>query len=73
MVQFKLERIEDTNGQPTDTLVKYSQPGINEPVEREEWCTVPELDRLFAACVQRWSGNWDLEKVIIAIRESPID
>jgi len=71
-MEFKLEKVPDDNtGQLLDSIVQYKTEGGQ--TVRDVWCSVMELDRLFSACVDRWGGNWNLEKVIIAIRESDID
>lgn len=67
-VTFKLEKVEDNTGTPVDTLVKYVEGKEGEP-----WINIQELDKLFDTCVARWSSNWDLEKVLTAIREAEFD
>ncbi len=39
----------------------------------EEWTTMDDLNRLFDSCVARWGSNWDLEKLIVCIRECEFD
>lgn len=73
-VRFALEKVDNSLGIPVDTVVKYTDRpvsiGDTQVPEREEWCNVMELDRLFDACVAKWGSNWDLEKVITAVREA---
>lgn len=40
---------------------------------KESWGDVEDFDDLFKACHERWGGNWDLNKVCVAIKESEID
>lgn len=69
MPSFTLEKVADEGtGTMVDTVIKKHDDGT-----REEWCSVLDLDRLFDTCVSRWGKNWNLEKVLIAIRESEID
>jgi hypothetical protein len=69
-VKFALVQKEnDRTGQMEDTLVKQTTSD-NGSTEEEQWCTVPELDRLFDACSRRWQANgWDLEKLITCVNE----
>lgn len=66
---FTLEHRQDETGDIVPTLIKRDELGR----EIDEWCNVKELDQLFEACVSRWGKNWNLEKVMVAIRESQID
>lgn len=68
MTTFTLEKKEDSIGQTVDTLVCHVEGKPD-----EDWCTVPELNQLFDVCVKRWGGNWDLEKVKLAILECEFD
>lgn len=70
-VRFELKKKEDGNGQMVDTLTKITDVGGK--VNEEDWGTVQDFDRLFNACVSRWQGNWDINKVCTAISESQID
>ncbi len=76
-VRFALEKeTSPRTGALVDAVVKYSHPNPTlgqEPEEREVWCSVEELDRLFEAASKRWGRNWDLEKVLIAVREADFD
>lgn len=73
MIRFALEMVPNSVGVSVPTLVKYKQATRGAPEEREEWCSVEDLDALFETCVARWGSNWNLEKVLVAIRESEID
>lgn len=66
-IKFSLEPKADANGVEVPTLIKKVD-GLPD----EDWCSVQDLDRLFNACVQRWGSNWDLEKVMTAVRETEI-
>lgn len=64
------------------TLEKKSDYGPGEPlclVKKEAgkpddvMASVEDLENLFDTCVRRWKGNWNLEKLLTAIRESEID
>jgi hypothetical protein len=69
MVTFALEKKADKNGQVQDTLVRKEDGKPD-----EDWGTVNDFDRLFAACSQRWAEyGWDLEKLITAVRECQFD
>ncbi len=71
-VRFALEKIEDENtGQLIESIVQIKE--INGKTERDVWCSVLDLDRLFNTCVDRWGSNWNLEKVMTAIRDSEIN
>lgn len=76
-VSFVMEKIENpVTKRQIDTVVKLTEkPDVYgvPTVEREEWCNVLELDKLFSTCVERWGNNWDLNKVCVAIAESEID
>lgn len=68
MIEWKLEKCDNGNGQQIDTLVKYTD-GV-----REECGTVDEFVRLFEACSKRWEKyGWDLDKVIQCIAECEFD
>jgi len=41
--------------------------------DRDELCSVKDLEEFFDACRARWGSNWNLAKVMIVIRESEID
>lgn len=74
IIRFALEDVADSNGIVVPTLVKYTKiKDSDQPETREEWGNVHDFDSLFNACVSRWGSNWNLEKVIVAIRESEID
>lgn len=69
-IYFKLEEIPTAmTGIPVPTIVKYSGEE-GQPHDREEWCTVLEIDQLFDTCVRKWGANWDLNKVCTAIQEA---
>lgn len=70
--EFNLEKVKNHLGIELDTLVKYEHTEGKELV-REEWCNVMDLDQIFNACVERWGSNWDLNKVITAIKEADFD
>lgn len=73
IISFKLEKVPNENtGQEIDSVVQYKQDEKGGAPERDVWCSVVDLDRLFTACVDRWGKNWNLEKLMIAIRESEI-
>ncbi len=67
-MKFELRKVRDHLGTEIDTLFKIEDTGLE-----EAWCSVRELDYLFATCVKRWGSNWDLEKVTQAIRECEFD
>lgn len=67
-ISFKLEKKQDKAGQLVDTIVKYI-----DNKEDEEWCTIPDLDRLFDSCVSRWGSNWDLNKLVTCVNECEFD
>lgn len=71
---FKLVKEPDgTTGTPVDTLFRCIEEDDGK-LEVEPWCTVIELDTLFQACSNRWgNGNWDLNKVMTAIKECEFD
>lgn len=72
-IYFKLEKIKDENtGQEIDSVVQYKEDEKGN-IEKDVLCSVLDLDRLFNTCVDRWGKNWNLEKVLIAIRESEIE
>lgn len=73
MVSFALEEIiDERTGQRLQAVVKTETfEGTQTPV-KETWCTILDLDRLFDACAQKWGANWNLDKVIEAIRGSEI-
>jgi len=69
MITFILDnRPNDNTGLPELSVVKKTDGKPD-----EVWCSINDLDQLFTACVDRWGGNWNLEKVKLAIRESDID
>jgi hypothetical protein len=73
LVSFALEKEpKEGTGTLVDSVVKYTADEVGK-TEREVWCSVDDLDSLFAACVDRWGKNWNLEKVVTAIKESEID
>lgn len=73
IVTFELRKIPDEGtGTPVDTLVKVSKKDAL-PAEEETWCNVQELNALFNTCCERWGDNWDLNKVMTAIRECEFD
>lgn len=63
MPSFAVKKMRDDNGQVLDSVVKTHDDG-----KEEVWCSIIDLDRLFDTCVARWGNNWDLEKVLTAIR-----
>ncbi len=67
-MRFELRKVKDQLGSDIDTLFKIDDTG-----NEESWCTVRDLDSLFATCVRRWGSNWDLEKINTAIRECEFD
>ena len=67
-ISFKLEDIKNKSGIPVPTVVKYE-----EGKPSEEWVNVEDLDTLFDTCVDRWGNNWDLNKIMTAIRETEVD
>ncbi len=68
IIDFKLEK----GFADSYTLVKVMKDDLNNEV-RDELCTTLDLDQLFDVCVKRWGNNWNLEKVMVAIKESEID
>lgn len=66
-ITFKLEDKENGVGIAVPTLIKC------QGTDQEEWCNVEDLDQLFNTCVQRWGKNWNLEKVLTAVKESEIN
>lgn len=67
-VTFAVEKIEDEDtGQTLDAVVKTAADGT-----KDTWCTILDLDKLFGACVKKWEGNWNLDKVIAAIEDSDV-
>ena len=71
-VNFKLEKRPDENtGVEVDTLIKCEISAEGTEME-ETWGNVTEFNQLFDTCVARWGSNWDLNKVMTAIRESDI-
>jgi hypothetical protein len=71
-VKFELRKVEDEGtGVLVDTLMKITTVG--EKVVEEAWGSVLDFDKLFNACVARWEGNWDIDKVCTTIRETTID
>jgi hypothetical protein len=69
-VRFELKKKEDSTGQLIDTLTKITEK--DGKTTEEDWGTVQDFDRLFNTCVAKWGSNWDLEKILVAIRESSI-
>lgn len=67
-ITFKMEDISNPQGIVIPTIVKYIDDS-----NREEWCNVDDLDKLFDACVQRWGSNWDLNKVLEAVHDCEFD
>lgn len=76
-VTYVLKQVDDGVGGLDTALIKetdMSDSGASVPNESEQWCTVRDLDQLFATCSERWGdGNWDLNKVQTAIRECEFD
>jgi hypothetical protein len=74
-VSFQVESIENEDlGQSELALVKTTlSPVVGEVPKKETWGTIAEFDRLFNACSERWQDGWDLDKVILAVKESEID
>ncbi len=74
MIRFSLEKIADGNtGGMIDNLVKHTMDDAAAEETSEVWCSVQDLDILFSACTERWGDNWDLNKLVVAIKESQID
>lgn len=73
-VKFTLEKREnERNGTLEDAVIKTVVNEKGESTE-EQWCTIPELDRLFDVCQRRWADNgWDLEKLMTAVNECSFD
>lgn len=72
-ISFAIEKlVSDQTGQVIDGVVKLitHEDGT---VDRETWCTILDLDKLFDTCVTRWGKNWNLEKVCAAIAETEIE
>lgn len=63
MPKFTLEKKKGSFGE----LFKTRDDGT-----KEAWGTIEDFDRLFDECVKKWGNNWDLNKVLIAIKESEI-
>lgn len=72
MISFQIEDRPDSNGIRIPTVVKRVTEADGHSSD-EEWCTIQDLDRLFDCCVGRWGSNWNLEKVMTAIRECEFD
>lgn len=68
MKDWALEKTLDDQGNMIPTLIKIHEDG-----RRERMGNVDEFDELFAVCEERWDSNWDLPKLLVAIRESQID
>lgn len=66
MTQFIIKPVlnEDT-GALLESVVKVT-PGQDDEV----WCSIQDLDTLFSTCVDKWGGNWDLNKICVAIKEA---
>lgn len=77
-ISFAVEEITDEKtGQKLNAIVKTvtsaqvpGEPPVAE--EKEVWCTILDLDRLFDKCVKKWGSNWNLEKVLAAIDDSEV-
>lgn len=41
--------------------------------DKEEWCSVEDLDELFEACSRRWPVGWDLNKLLTCVEECQFD
>lgn len=74
-VHFSLVKEADNRtGQKVDTLTRVETDDAGNVMATEAWCTVPELDTLFQTASDRWGdGNWDLNKILVAIREAEFD
>ena len=73
-IQFALEKRADPGtGVLVDTLLKQTVGADGKIVSEEPWGSVLDYNRLFDTCVKRWGGNWDLNKVCLAIEESEIN
>ncbi len=73
-VSFALENIiDEATGQNLQAVVKTTRAeGANDQEEKETWCTILDLDRLFDTCVKQWGSNWNLDKVCSAIQHTDI-
>jgi hypothetical protein len=72
-VKFVLEDAQDSTGCTVPTLFKLGLEDGKE-VSREPWGDVQDFDTLYKACSRRWGdGNWDLDLVCVAIRESDVE
>lgn len=67
MISFSIQQKMDQTGTEVATLVKEVDGAC------EDWCTIQELDRLFDSCHSRWGNNWNLEKLMLAVRECEFD
>lgn len=74
-VKFTLEKKEnERTGAEEDAIIKNNIDDKGAVIDQEQWCTIPELDRLFDACSRRWKDNgWDLEKLMTCVNECEFD
>lgn len=66
-VTFKLDTRANDQGVVAPSIIR------EENGQEEYWCNTQELDSLFQACANRWGTNWDLNKLIVSVKESEID
>ncbi len=68
-IKFVLEDVPaERTGIPTPTLIKKEEGKPDDP-----WCTVADLDLLFATAAERWPDGFDLAKIQAAVREAEFD
>lgn len=66
--EYVIEKIaNDETGVMEDCVVEHDRGN------KDILCTILELNKLFDACTDRWGREWDLNKVITAIRECEFD
>jgi hypothetical protein len=64
--------LEEKNG--IKVLIKLTlDKNTKEVLHKETWGDMEDFDDLFQACFDRWESNWDLNKVMTAIRECDFD
>ena len=74
ITDFILEFKTDPTGKDVKCLYKLTlDKNSKEVLHKEAWGDMEDFDDLFEACFERWDTQWDLNKVITAIKESDID
>jgi hypothetical protein len=64
--KFEIKKVTDEDtGATLDCVVK-----VVDGQEDDVWCSIADLNTLFQTCVSKWQGNWDLNKVCVAIQEA---